>query len=136
MAEPTNSKRVFSGLDTAPATLYAKQDPASEFSFPILVNSSGTLVVQEQNVSVALTSSSIVVGNTSTLVLASRPLRENMILVNDSTQNIYLAYGTTALMNKGIRLNSAGGSLTDDTYTGQVSAICSSGGMVVTVTEL
>lgn len=40
-----NEKKVFSAVDTAPATMYAKQSAGSEFAYPVLVNADGALFV-------------------------------------------------------------------------------------------
>ena len=80
----------------------------------------------------------ITVGATSTEVLAGNGKRRGAIIVNDSDEIIYLSYGDNAVLNSGIRLNAGGGSLSIDlnnTYTGRVTAICSSGSKVLTVTE-
>ena len=73
------------------------------------------------------------VGSSSTSVLSTNRNRKFAILVNDSDEAIYVALGSTAVMNKGIRLNASGGNLIiDEKYTGPVSAICSSGSKVLT----
>lgn len=82
------------------------------------------------------TSTSVTVGSTSTTVLASNASRILAILVNDSNEDIYLFYGTPAVMNQGILLKASGGSIVEDHYTGQITAICSSGSKNLTVTTL
>lgn len=52
----------------------------------------------------------VVVGITSTLVIAANPKRADAEFVNDSDVVIYLARGHDAVLNKGIRLNASGGS--------------------------
>lgn len=84
------------------------------------------------------TPTAVTVGNTTTSVLSANSFRVFATFINDSTEVIYLALGSTAVMNEGIRLNASGGAyLIDATnlYTGAVSAICSSGSKVLTVTE-
>jgi len=39
-----------------------------------------------------------------------RPVRNNLILVNDSSEVMYLGFGNAAVANRGIRLNANGGS--------------------------
>ena len=62
--------------------------------------------------------------------------RISLTLVNDSNEVIYVSKSGTAVMNEGVRLNSAGGSITMEDYTGAVSAICSSGTKNLTVCEV
>ena len=86
-----------------------------------------------------LTPASISVGATSTLVLAadSDDEREEVILVNDSNEAIYISVGTAAIMNKGIRLNACGGSVTwnyPQVPTEAIYAICTSGTKNLTLT--
>jgi len=50
------------------------------------------------------------VTTTSAIILASNTKRKYALLVNDSDTIIYLGIGATAVVNRGIRLNSSGGS--------------------------
>ncbi len=78
------------------------------------------------------------VGTTSTTVLAANKNREYAILINDSDTTIYLALGTDAELNKGIRLNANGGSFEinkTNPYKGEINAICSVSGKKLLVTE-
>lgn len=77
-----------------------------------------------------------VVGATSTLVYDSDDERKVVVLTNDSDEVIYLGLGAAAQMNKGIRLNKAGGAATISKYVGLVYAICASGGKVLCKNEL
>jgi hypothetical protein len=88
------------------------------------------------NVPTAGTSTGVSVGATSTTVLAANSSRSEAIIVNDSNETVYLKYGSGAEVNKGIRLNASGGSVTEDKYTGIITGICASGSKTVTVTEL
>lgn len=54
--------------------------------------------------------SNIAVGSSSTEILAANGDRSHLALVNDSNETIYIAISGAAVMNKGIRLNSNGGS--------------------------
>ena len=103
----------------------------------LLINSDGSINVRndDEDVSTA-TGTSVTVGSSSTTVLAANTDRVTAIIVNDSNETIYLKYGNVATMNSGIRINSDGGSVTETSYTGIITGICSSGGKVVTVTEL
>ncbi len=48
--------------------------------------------------------------NTSTAGLATNPGRISALLINDSTQTVWLAINQVAVANEGIRLNANGGS--------------------------
>ena len=49
------------------------------------------------------------VASTSTLILAANASRKYALIVNDSNQDIYLAFGTAAILNRGILINKGGG---------------------------
>jgi hypothetical protein len=72
----------------------------------------------------------------STTVLVDNPARISAIIVNDSNSTVYLDYGTAPALHKGIRLNRYGGSVTEDIYTGIITAVSDADGKTVTVTEL
>ncbi len=69
------------------------------------------------------TNSGVDVATTSTSVLSLNASRKKLILVNDSDTDIYVSFSGTAVANAGIRLNALGGTVSDDTYTGAVTAI-------------
>lgn len=72
----------------------------------------------------------VTVGSSSTSVATYSEGRTLVALTNDSDEVIYLALGTTAEMNKGIRLNANGGTATlnrDEGCQLSINAICSSG---------
>lgn len=80
------------------------------------------------------------VGAASTKILDRNPRRVYAAIVNDSSQVVYLKFGTGAELSKGIRLNANGGSLelghgTDCPYIGEVYGIASSSS-TVTVIEI
>ncbi len=78
-------------------------------------------------------------GSSSTSVMSSNSNRVAATFVNDSNETIYLALGSTATMNQGIRLSANGGTFRIDQtnlYTGAVSAICAGGGKNLCTTEL
>ena len=85
------------------------------------------------------TNKAVVVGSGSTQVLAHNSTRGYATIVNDSDEAIYLAFAQSASLNSGTRLNPRGGSYEigggGDNYWGEVYAICSSGGKVLTVSE-
>ena len=91
----------------------------------------GSPTVATANVTTAIS-----VGTSSTTVLASNSDRIEAIIVNDSDETVYLNLSGTAVMNEGVRLNASGGALALNTYTGIITAICTSGGKNLTVTEL
>lgn len=81
------------------------------------------------------TTTSVTVGDTSTAVVASNGERIKVILINDSNETIYLAYGADAVANQGVRLNASGGSIVEGEFTGAINAICSSGSKNLTVID-
>ncbi|MBA7671226.1 hypothetical protein ES703_79379 [subsurface metagenome] len=79
------------------------------------------------------------IGATPTLVVEENRQRMILCLVNDSDEAIYLSLGGQAVMNSGIRLNAAGGSVVLSGFTrfrGSVSGICASGTKVLCIEEL
>jgi hypothetical protein len=81
-------------------------------------------------------SGAITVGSSSTSVVSANADRKRIIMVNDSDEPIYLAYGEAAVMNQGIRLNASGGAMIDDIWLGTIFAICSSGSKELTYIEI
>jgi len=72
----------------------------------------------------------VVVGSSTTVVKAASNARRVLILVNDSDEAMYLGFGEAAVMNKGVRLNAAGGSLelnSTNMFFGAINGICTSG---------
>lgn len=115
-----------------PAELWA--DPTTH---RLLVHATGTITAQSDKKSTASTpGSSVIVANTSTTVIAANVDRVEVVVVNDSNETIYLKLGTGAELNKGIRLNAFGGNYICTTYTGIITAICTSGGKILTVCEV
>ncbi|GAI07907.1 unnamed protein product [marine sediment metagenome] len=86
----------------------------------------------------------VTVGATSTLVLSAnvRAARRRVVLCNNSDEDMYACPGPVAISTAGIPLKAGGGAWTDqpDTtgymYQGLYTAICASGGKVLSVTEL
>ena len=81
------------------------------------------------------TNSAVTVGSSTTAVLTANAGRLGIILVNDSNEVIYLAFGDSAVANQGVRLNASGGSLVLDNSlmsTQAINAICASGSKVLT----
>ncbi len=86
----------------------------------------------------SFTNTAVTVATTPTTILAANGKRKYAVIVNDSTEPVYLKFGAGAVMNSGVRLNAQGGSLLIDKsnlYTGLITGICTSGSMVVTVLE-
>jgi len=86
----------------------------------------------------SLPADNVTIGNTTTEILAYNANRVYAAIVNDSDQDIYLAFGEAAVMNKGIRINANGGSyeiLIENLWLGTVNGICSSGSKNVCVVE-
>ena len=86
--------------------------------------------------SAATTSGSVTVGTVSTSVLAANSARKEFTLSNDSNEDIYINFSGTAVMNQGHVLKAAGGAISNNTYTGAVTAICASGSKNLCVTQL
>lgn len=87
-------------------------------------------------VAAAFTNTTVSVGTGSTTVLAAAAATKIIILVNDSTNIIYVATnGSAAALNSGIRLNASGGSATLDKTvpTGQINAIATGAASNLTV---
>lgn len=83
--------------------------------------------------------SNVSVGSSTTLVLAANGTRRIANFVNDSDEDIYLALGEDAELNKGIRLNAGGGNYeinATNMWRGAVNAICASGSKNLSVSEI
>ena len=76
------------------------------------------------------------VGSSTTEILDALGDRLAVIIVNDSDEAIYLGLGSSAVMNRGIRLNANGGSFSTEMFQGGINGICASGSKNVTVTEI
>lgn len=76
------------------------------------------------------------VGTSSGTILAANTNRITATLVNDSDTVIYIYKGSTAVSGSGIRLNSSGGAIIIDDYTGIITGICASSSKNVTVCEV
>jgi len=84
------------------------------------------------------TNTAVSIGNTSTLVLAANSGRRYAIFSNDSDEPIYLSLGAAAVLNTSLLLNDYGGLFeinSNNLFTGEVYAICSSGGKNLCVIE-
>jgi hypothetical protein len=81
---------------------------------------------------------SATVASTSTKILDAVSGRKYTTVVNDSNEVIYINLGGPAELNKFIRLNANGGAYEiggDNPFTGEVFAICASGGKNVCIFE-
>jgi hypothetical protein len=97
---------------------------------PVTIDSEGGTAVAVEG------SGAVTVGSSSTAVVSANTNRKRIIMVNDSDEPIYLAYGEAAVMNQGIRLNASGGAMIDDIWLGTIFAICSSGSKELTYIEI
>lgn len=78
------------------------------------------------------------IGSDSTAVVVANPSRMHLVLVNDSTQTMYLGLGAAAVIGSGIRLNASGGSFEiseTNLYCGAINAITASGQANITIAE-
>lgn len=86
----------------------------------------------------------VTVGATSTQILPQSrgARRQRVYLVNNSDQDIYVSPGGLAVSTEGIPLVARGGAYMDQPdstgyiYQGIYTAICASGGKLISVTEL
>lgn len=79
----------------------------------------------------------VTIGTTSTLIAAASSSRKILRITNDSNEDIYIAEGTQAQLNKGTRLNRSGGIYQTDgdyPFKGAIYGICLSGGKNVCIT--
>tara|TARA_R100000750_G_C2288566_1_gene73992 strand:- start:151 stop:441 length:291 start_codon:yes stop_codon:yes gene_type:complete len=84
------------------------------------------------------TNGAVTAGVASVEVLAANNQRVGYAIVNDSDTAVYLAFGATAVLNEGVRLNSNGGATVSDTnsiFTGAINVISSAGSKEVTFVE-
>lgn len=89
--------------------------------------------------STSVTNTKVTVNNTSTTILAANNGRLGATFVNTSNEEITLSLSGTAVSKEGIPLAASGGAYVmdaDGIYTGVITAICASGGKVLSVTEL
>lgn len=78
------------------------------------------------------------VGAATTEIVATNPNRMHLVLVNDSTQVMYLAFGADAVIGSGVRLNASGGSYEmtpENLFTAEIDAICAGGQANITILE-
>lgn len=75
------------------------------------------------------------IGTGTSVLRAANPSRSKLIVSNDhAVQVLYLALGTAAVANRGIRIP-AGGVFVLEDWTGAVNAIASGAGTVATYVE-
>ncbi len=82
----------------------------------------------------------VTVGASTTEIAAANPNRSYALIQNDSDEVIYLGIGEDAVLNKGVRLNAAGGSYEMSPAFGNLSqaainGISTSGSKVACGTE-
>jgi len=88
-----------------------------------------------QTATVDTGSGTVTAAVTSTQVAAANADRIKIIMTNDSNETVYVAYGTAAVLNRGVRLNASGGSLVEENWTGAINVISTSGSKIVTFIE-
>lgn len=84
------------------------------------------------------------VDSTSTVIVPENEgrIRQRLYLVNNSNEDMYVSPGALAISTQGIPLKASGGAFSDAPdftgymYQGPWTAICVSGGKVISVTEL
>jgi hypothetical protein len=79
-----------------------------------------------------------VIAATTTLALAANANRVYASFVNDSNEDMYLAFGAAAVLHTGVLVKASGGSYEithANLFKGQVNAICASGTKVLCVSE-
>lgn len=85
------------------------------------------------------TTTGATVTGSSTPVVAANGSRLRLVIVNDSTDIIYLAFGATATANNGYRLSASGGTFDshelNGLWTGAVNAISAGTSSKITVAE-
>lgn len=82
-------------------------------------------------------SAAVSVSGSDIALVAANADRTAVTICNDhATQIVYLAFGTTAVINQGIRLNAAGGTITITWWTGAIRAIASGASTVVTYIDV
>jgi hypothetical protein len=81
--------------------------------------------------------SSVAVSITSVTIIASNTARKEVIIRNDTNNNMYLAHGATATVSSAIKLKK-GDTYIEDKYTGIISGIWDSvaGGGNAQITEV
>jgi len=87
----------------------------------------------------AATNTSVTVGSASTKVAEAKGSRNSLVLTNDSDEIMYLSFEGAAVMNKGVRLNAAGGSYEvnfTNPFIGNIYAICTSGSKNLCVLQI
>lgn len=99
----------------------AKQDTMITALNTIVTNTNGL------GLGTAGTQTTVARSATSVSLLASLSTRNEFYIRNDSTTDLWIAYGATATVNKGIKL-SKGDTLVGDKYTGAISGIWTSAG--------
>lgn len=80
----------------------------------------------------------LTLSTTQEQILGKNPFRVYALLVNDGSDNIYLGMGKSAVSNRGIRLNSGGGSYEINLmnpWHGEICAVAAAGTPVLLVQE-
>lgn len=88
----------------------------------------------------AVTHGTVSAGTASSSILSANPDRKYALIQNDGTVDVYMALGTPALSNFGIRLVAGGGSYemsrgAANVFSGAINVITSVAGQKVLYTE-
>jgi len=124
------------GTSATASCYFEMLDEAASAGNVGLLNSSP--VEWRGNLIVSQASTGPTIGTTTSLALGANANRVYASFVNDADEDIYLAFGTNAVMNTGIMLEAGRGSYEitkANLFKGQVNAICTSGGKILCVTE-
>lgn len=62
-----------------------------------------------EHVASTMVGTRVIVGTVSTVLLAANTSRKYALITNNSGATLYINYGTAAVLNEGMRLNSNGG---------------------------
>lgn len=101
----------------------------------LIVDSDGRLLVSTSPTkSDSAVNSAVTVDNVGVTLLANNPLRKSYVIQNLGANIVYVRFGLVPLVATGIAVDT-NGVLTDDIYTGIITAITSAGNSDVRITE-
>lgn len=82
------------------------------------------------------TKTAVSVGAADTSIVAANQKRVEVTVCNDSANIIYLALGSAAAINQGVRVNASGGSYTTSAFTGEIRGWATVGASTAVVSEI
>lgn len=110
-------------------------DYLSDIYRSLIVDSDGRLLVSSSPTKAdSGNNSAVTVDNVGVTLLANNPLRKSYVIQNLGVNIVYIQFGNTPLTTTGIALDT-NGILTDDIYTGIITAITSVGNSDVRIVE-